>query len=186
VSAHKFGGPKGTGALLVRSEARHRLRPVLRGGPQERELRAGTHDVAGIVGMACAARLASAERQQSSRRVSKLAQQLVTGVLAAVEGSGTAVPDEGRIAAICNLWFEGVEAEELLLVLDELGVCASAGSACASGALEPSHVLLAMGRSPDEARRHIRLSLGHSTTAADVEHALEAIPQAVARLRSRH
>lgn len=183
VSAHKIGGPKGTGALLVRSSARHRLRPVLRGGPQERELRAGTHDVAGIVGMACAARLSSIERGETCRRVADLAVALVAGVLATVEGSGVAVVPERRVDAICNLWFDGVQAEELLLVLDDLGVCASAGSACASGALEPSHVLLAMGRSTEEARRHVRFSLGHATTAADVDHALVAIPEAVARLR---
>jgi len=183
VSAHKIGGPKGAGALLVRSKARSQVRPVLRGGPQERGLRAGTHDVAGIVGMACAARLCSAEREEVSRRVADLASALVTGVLDAVDRSGTAVPVDSRVGAICNLWFEGVESEELLLVLDELGVCASAGSACASGALEPSHVLLAMGRSAEEAKRHIRLSLGHATTRADVDAALAAIPEAVARLR---
>ncbi|MFZ0172169.1 MAG: cysteine desulfurase family protein [Acidimicrobiales bacterium] len=183
VSAHKIGGPKGVGALIVRSEARRQVRPVQRGGPQERELRAGTHDVAGIVGMACAARLCSAERAVDSRRVEVLAGNLVTGVLAAVAGSGAAVPADRRIAAICNLFFEGVESEELLLVLDELGVCASAGSACASGALEPSHVLLAMGRSPQQARQHVRLSLGRSTTVEDVDQAVAAIPEAVARLR---
>jgi cysteine desulfurase len=185
-SAHKIGGPKGVGALLVRSDARRYVRPVLRGGPQERELRAGTHDVAGIVGMGCAAGLCLAEREPSVRRVAELAGALVEGVLAAVEKSAVAVPIDARIGAICNLWFDGVEAEELLLVLDELGVCASAGSACASGALEPSHVLLAMGRTPEEARRHIRLSLGHSTTQEDVDRALVVIPEAVARLRGGH
>ena len=184
VSAHKIGGPKGVGALVVRSAARRHVRSVLRGGPQERELRAGTHDVAGIVGLACAARLCSAEREAASRRVAELAATLVGGVLRAVKGSGVTVPAEARIAPICNLWFEGVESEELLLVLDELGVCASAGSACASGALEPSHVLLAMGRSAEEARRHIRLSLGHATTQEDVDQALAAIPEAVERLRA--
>ena len=169
---------------MVRSAARRHVRPVLRGGPQERELRAGTHDVAGIVGLACAARLCSAEREAASRRVAELAATLVGGVLRAVKGSGVTVPAEARIAPICNLWFEGVESEELLLVLDELGVCASAGSACASGALEPSHVLLAMGRSAEEARRHIRLSLGHATTPEDVDQALAAIPEAVERLRA--
>jgi cysteine desulfurase len=183
VSAHKIGGPKGAGALLVRSAARSRLRPVLRGGPQERELRAGTHDVAGIVAMACAARLSMTERSEACERVTTLAGTLVAGVLGTVEGSGAAVPADRRIAAIVNLWFDGVAAEELLLVLDELGICASAGSACASGAIEPSHVLLAMGRAPEEAKRHIRLSLGHQTTAEDVDQALAAIPEAVARLR---
>jgi cysteine desulfurase len=183
VSGHKIGGPKGVGALLVRSAARPHVRPVLRGGPQERELRAGTHGVAGIVGMACAARLCSAERDRASRRVTVLAEALVTGVLEGVDESAAAVPPERRIGAICNLWFAGVEAEELLVVLDELGVCASAGSACASGALEPSHVLLAMGRSREEAARHVRFSLGYTTTQHDVDQAVEATIEAVNRLR---
>ena len=94
--------------------------------------------------MACAARLAMTERSEACARVAALADTLVAGVLGTVTGSGTAVPADRRIAAIVNLWFDGVEAEELLLVLDKLGICASAGSACASGAIEPSHVLLAM------------------------------------------
>jgi len=183
VSAHKIGGPKGVGALLVRSAARSHVRPVLRGGPQERELRAGTHGVAGIVGMACATRLCAAERHQTSKRVTELAEAFVTGVLAGVPETAAAVPRERRIGAICNLWFAGVEAEELLVVLDELGVCASAGSACASGALEPSHVLVAMGRSPEEAAHHARFSLGYSTTKDDVDQAIGATIKAVARLR---
>jgi cysteine desulfurase len=94
-----------------------------------------------------------------------------------------AVPRDDRIDAICNLGIEGVEAEELLVVLDELGVCASAGSACASGAIQPSHVLLAMGRTIEEAKRHVRLSLGHATTTADIDAVLLAFPEAVERLR---
>ena len=183
MSAHKIGGPKGAGALLVRSAARSRVRPVLRGGPQERELRAGTHGVADIVGMACAARLCSAERDEATQRVAGLADSLVAGLLAEVERAEAAVPRDLRIGAICNVWFDSVEAEELLVVLDELGVCASAGSACASGALEPSHVLLAMGRSRDEAGRHVRYSLGRSTTKMDVDQAIAATSEAVARLR---
>jgi cysteine desulfurase len=183
VSAHKIGGPKGVGALLVRSAARSRVRPVLRGGPQERELRAGTHGVAGIVGMARAAGLCSAEREETSGRVADLADALVAGIIGGVERIEPAVPRERRIAAICNLWFAGVEAEELLVVLDELGVCASAGSACASGALEPSHVLVAMGRTREEAAGHVRFSLGRSTTQEDVDQAIGATIEAVARLR---
>lgn len=182
VSAHKVGGPKGVGALLVRSAVRSHVRPVLQGGPQERELRAGTHGVAGIVGMACAARLCSAEREETTRRVTQLADALVTGVLEGIDEATETVRRERRIAAICNLCFGGVEAEELLVVLDELGVCASAGSACASGALEPSHVLGAMGLS-EEAARHIRFSLGYSTTMSDIDQAVGATVEAVARLR---
>lgn len=171
------------GALLVRSPARGRLLPVLRGGPQERELRAGTHDVAGIVGMAEAARLTMADREAVSARVATLADRLVEGITAGVSGTVEAVESRKRVGAICNLGFVGVEAEELLIVLDELGVCASAGSACASGALEPSHVLVAMGRSADEARRHVRFSLGSTTTRGDVDQAIAATVEAVGRLR---
>jgi cysteine desulfurase len=184
ISAHKFGGPKGAGALLVRGTARSKLHPLLRGGPQERELRAGTPDVAAIVGMSEAARLACAERDAVVRAVDELADRFVAAVLSAVESCGVAVAREKRIGAICNLWFEGVESEELLIVLDELGVCASAGSSCASGALEPSHVLTAMGRSREEARSHVRFSFGRASTPEDVDLAVAAVIQAVARLRA--
>jgi cysteine desulfurase len=107
----------------------------------------------------------------------------VEGILEAVPRVHEAVPRQDRIDAICNLGIEGVESEELLMVLDELGVCVSAGSACASGAIEPSHVLLAMGRTTAEAKRHVRLSLGHATTASDIDAALVAFPKAVERLR---
>jgi cysteine desulfurase len=183
VSAHKFGGPKGVGALLVRSSARGKLRPVLRGGPQERELRAGTHDVAGIVGMATAVRLALAGREATTQRVATLAEALMAGITAGVEGAAGAVGSGRRVGAICNVGFDGVESEELLIVLDQLGVCASAGSACASGALEPSHVLIAMGRSPEQAKRHVRYSLGTTTTPGEVDQAVAATIEAVGRLR---
>jgi cysteine desulfurase len=104
-------------------------------------------------------------------------------VIAGVAHAEPAVPRALRIGAICNLWFGGVQAEELLVVLDELGVCASAGSACASGALEPSHVLVAMGRSRQQAASHVRFSLGRSTTQEDVDQTIEATIEAVARLR---
>jgi cysteine desulfurase len=155
----------------------------LRGGPQERERRAGTQNVAGIVAMAAAAEATVREREQAAMRVGELSTRLVDGIGEAVAGVHEAVARDDRIDAICNLGVEGVEAEELLVVLDELGVCASAGSACASGAIEPSHVLLAMGRTVEEAKRHVRLSLGHATTAADIDLALGAFPEAVERLR---
>jgi len=183
VSAHKFGGPAGVGALVARGSAA-RLLPILHGGPQERNRRAGTQNVAGIVAMAAAGRAAARDREQARRRVRELSQRLVDGILQSVSRVREAVPRADRIDAICNLGFEGVEAEELLLVLDELGVCASAGSACASGALEPSHVLLAMGLSSEQARTHVRVSLGHGTTAEDVDAALVAFPKAVERLRA--
>ena len=134
--------------------------------------------------MAAAARVAATDREQASFRVRELSERLVDEIAKAVPGVGEAVPRRDRIDAICNLEVEGVEAEELLLVLDELGVCASAGSACASGALEPSHVLVAMGRSSERARRHVRLSLGHASTPADVDYAIVAFANAVERLRA--
>ncbi len=185
VSAHKFGGPKGAGALLVRQRAHGRLRPVLRGGPQERELRAGTHDVAGIVGMGCAAELLAAGREQQAARLTALRDRFADRVLSSVEGSAEAVPRRLTAGTICNIFFDGVAAEELLLMLDSLGVCAAAGSSCASGAVEPSHVLTAMGRSAAEARQHVRFSLGHATTKDEVDRAGTVVAEAVAKLRVR-
>ena len=182
LSAHKFGGPKGVGALVVRGGTV--LRPMLRGGPQERERRAGTENVAGVVAMAAAAEATARGREEAVSHVRELSERLLAGILETVPGVHEAVHRPDRIDAICNLGVEGVEAEELLMVLDELGVCASAGSACASGAMEPSHVLLAMGLKAEEAKRHVRLSLGHATTASDIDAALAVFPEAVQRLRS--
>jgi cysteine desulfurase len=182
VSGHKFGGPKGVGALVV-SERASGLRPVLYGGPQERERRAGTQNLPGIVAMAAAGAATARDREAAKARVGALATRLVEGICGAVPGVKEAVPRHDRIEAICNLAVEGVESEELLMVLDELGVCASAGSACASGAIEPSHVLVAMGCSPEQAKSHLRLSLGHASTTYDIDRALLAFPKAVERLR---
>lgn len=184
VTAHKIGGPKGIGALVVRGDARRRLSPVLRGGPQERELRAGTLNVPGIVGFARAAELAVAERAELSQRVALLGGRLLAGILSAVPDAAPAVKGAERLPSIVNLRFPGVEAEELLLLLDQEGVAASAGSACASGALEPSPVLRAMGVGAGEARSHVRFSLGLSTTEADVDGAVGAVGSAVERLRA--
>ena len=182
MSGHKFGGPKGVGALVV-SERASGLRPVLYGGPQERERRAGTQNLPGIVAMAAAGAATARDREAAKARVGALATRLVEGICGAVPGVKEAVPRHDRIEAICNLAVEGVESEELLMVLDELGVCASAGSACASGAIEPSHVLVAMGCSPEQAKSHLRLSLGHASTTYDIDRALLAFPKAVERLR---
>jgi cysteine desulfurase len=181
VSGHKFGGPKGVGALVAKDRAT--LKALMHGGPQERERRAGTQNMPAIVAMVAAARATVRDRALDSRRVGELSARLVVGITEAVPGVHEAVPETDRIEAICNLGFDGVEAEELLVVLDELGVCASAGSACASGAIEPSHVLLAMGLAPAQARCHLRLSLGHATTGSDIDAALVAFPKAVERLR---
>ena len=183
LSAHKFGGPQGAGVLVARARARGRLEPVLRGGPQERELRAGTQNLAAICGLAAALEVVEAAREASRERLAMLGDELEAG-LCAVEGVVPAIrPGTPRSPAIRNVQVDGVEAEELLFALDRLGVCASAGSACASGALEPSHVLMAMGRPSSAARRHVRFSLGWTTTPAEVGAAVGAFAQAVERLR---
>jgi cysteine desulfurase len=182
ISAHKFGGPKGVGALAARKP----LTPIVHGGGQEAERRSGTHNVAGIVGMAAAAAATTAERAATVERVGRLRDRLADGLLAAIPGSIETGDRGAKTAGNCHLRFPGVESEALLILLDEAGVCASAGSACASGAIEPSHVLTAMGIPDDEALSSLRLTLGTTTTDADVDLALKAVPDAVARLtRSR-
>jgi cysteine desulfurase len=183
VSAHKFGGPKGVGALVVRPAARARMRPILHGGGQERDLRSGTHNVPGIVAMAAAATAAAAERDEVNRRVTALRDRLADRILAGVAGAAETTPRDGRVPGICHLTFSGLDAEELLVLLDRAGVAASAGSACASGAREPSHVLRAIGMEPAEARSSVRFSLGYGTTGAEVDRAAGAVIEAVAALR---
>ena len=182
VSAHKFGGPQGVGALVVREGLRPA--PVIHGGGQERGRRSGTHNVAGIVGMAAAAEATVRQRQSTVARVGALRDRLADGLLRAVPGAFETGARDRKVAGSCHLRIPGVESEALLFLLDEAGLCASAGSACASGALEPSHVLLAMGVPEDQALSALRLSLGWCSTDADVDTALEVVPAAVARLRS--
>ena len=182
VSAHKFGGPKGVGALVVRDGVR--LAPMIHGGGQERERRSGTHNVAGVVGMAAAMAATVAARDATVARVAALRDRLADGLLAAVPGAVETGDRRAKVAGNAHLCFEGVEAEALLVLLDEAGVAASAGSACASGAMEPSHVLTAMGMPRDLALGSLRLSLGPTTSDADVDLALKVVPEAVARLRA--
>ena len=181
VSAHKFGGPKGVGALVVRGG--RALAPLVHGGGQEQERRSGTHNVAGIVGMAAAMTATVAAREATNRRVAALRDRLADGLLGTVPRAVETGDRSTKIAGNCHLRFPGADSEALLFLLDEAGVCASAGSACASGAMEPSHVLAAMGVPRDEARCSLRLSLGPTTTDEDVDLALEVVPELVARLR---
>jgi cysteine desulfurase len=185
VSAHKFGGPKGVGALVVRGGVP--LEPIIKGGGQERDRRSGTHNVAGIVAMAAAVEATVAGRRDTVERVSVLRDRLADGLLASVpDAVETAAPGgdrSGKIAGNCHLRFAGVESEALLLLLDGAGICASAGSACASGAIEPSHVLTAMGVSAADALTSVRLSLGPTTTDDDIDLALKVVSESVARLR---
>ncbi|HEX2041990.1 MAG TPA: cysteine desulfurase family protein [Acidimicrobiales bacterium] len=182
VSAHKFGGPKGVGALVVREGVV--LAPIIHGGGQERLRRSGTHNVAGIVAMAAALQGTVADRERTVARVAALRDRLADGLLAAVPDSHETGDRAVKVAGNCHLSFAGVESEALLVLLDAAGICASAGSACASGALEPSHVVMAMGVPHDRALGSLRLTLGPTTTEADVEAALAAIPAAVERLRA--
>ncbi len=181
VSAHKFGGPKGVGALVVRHPVK--VAPILHGGGQERDRRSGTHNVAGIVAMAAAMQATGAGRAEAVARVGALRDRLADGLLAAVPGVVETGRRDAKVAGNCHVSFDGVESEELLMLLDGAGVCASAGSACASGAVEPSHVLAAMGVPRARALGSLRLTLGPDTTEADVDLALAVIPSAVARLR---
>jgi cysteine desulfurase len=183
-SAHKVGGPKGTGALVVRQSASRRLAPVIRGGPQEHELRAGTENVAGIVGFAKAATLARAERKDSLEKVSTLAGELLAGIYEAYPAACLAGAGARRVPGICNVGFPGLQAEELLLCLDREGVAVSGGSACASGALEESPVLLAMGLDSAEARSHIRFSFSPLTSSSEVAGALAALERVLVSLRA--
>jgi len=182
ISAHKFGGPKGVGALVVRAGSP--LAPVLFGGPQERGRRPGTHDVAGIVGMAAALRVATDTRSDTARRVAALRDRLAAGLVATIEDVRQTTATDQKVASSCHLVVGGVDREELLVLLDDEGVCASAGAACASGAVEPSHVLLAMGLTPAEATSAVRFSLGYATTAGEVDHVLDVMPKIVERLRA--
>lgn len=223
ISSHKFGGPQGVGVLVARRGTP--LHPELLGGGQERELRSGTHNVAGIVGMAAALTAKAARRDAERTRVTALRDRLAGGLVAAipdttetaVPSSGSGDPDRGQgsqlqdghdsrahlLPSTLHLTIAGVESEALLFLLDEAGVCASAASACASGAQEASHVLAAMGvdsrdrfspvregfgsesvslLAPGPAA--LRLSLGWTSTDADVDRALDVIPAAVAKLRA--
>jgi cysteine desulfurase len=207
LSSHKLGGPQGVGALAVRRGIP--LQAQALGGGQERELRSGTHNVAGIAGFAAALRAMLASRDETATRVRRMRDRLAGGLLAAIPGTVvTGVPDPlaaasrgdgpadeaartpepGGAAALLpgclHLCLPGVESEALLFLLDEAGVCASAASACASGAQQASHVLAAMGVDAERSRGALRLSLGWTTTDSDIDHALAAVPAAVARLQA--
>jgi cysteine desulfurase len=181
ISAHKFGGPQGVGALVVREGVQ--LGPVLHGGGQERERRSGTHNVAGIVGTAAALQATVEQREATNERVACLRDRLADGLLAAVPDTVETGDRRRKVPGNCHLRFRGVESEALLLLLDDEGVYASAGSACASGAVEPSHVLTAMGIDRDDALSAVRFSLGYTSTDDDVDLALRVVPAAVERLR---
>lgn len=180
LSAHKFHGPKGVGALYVRRGTR--FRPLIRGGHQERGRRAGTENVAGIVGMGVAATLAQARLPQM-RALAGLRDQLERALVAAVPHAFVVGANSPRVPNTATIAFEYVEGEAILLLLNAVGIAASSGSACTSGALEPSHVLRAMDIPYTAAHGAIRFSLGHASTAAEIDAVIDAVPGVIDRLR---
>lgn len=180
VSSHKLGGPQGAGALAVRRGAV--VGPLLHGGGQEREMRSGTQNVAAIAGFAAAAVAALKTRPETCARVTDLRNVLSANILRAIPSARETAAGAARVPGHVHVRFPGVESEALLVLLDERGVCASAGAACASGALDPSPVLLAMGVDKDEALCSLRLTLGFTTTADDTETAAAAVIDSVRRL----
>lgn len=181
LSAHKINGPKGAGALYIRKGLR--LRPVIEGGGQERNRRSGTENVAGIVGLGAAAQLAMETMAEESVRLKKLAQKLTEGVLRIPETILTGHPEQ-RLPGACSFAISAIEGESLVLYLDMEGICASTGSACSTGSLDPSHVLMAIGLSHEVAHGSLRLTLGRFNTEQDVEYILEKLPQVVDKLRA--
>jgi cysteine desulfurase len=181
LSAHKFYGPKGMGILYVRQGMR--ILPQLQGGSQERGRRAGTENIAGIVGTATALRLAQEELPQVTPRIKALRDRLIEGILTIPRSRLTGHPEE-RLPNNASFCFEGVEGESILLNLDLLGVAASTGSACTSGSVDPSHVLIALGLPPEWSHGSLRLTLGKSNTEADVDAVLATLPGIVEKVRS--
>lgn len=182
LAAHKLGGPKGVGALFVRGEVE--LEPIVYGGGQEGGLRAGTENVAGIVGFAAAATVAVSELQTESSRLGALRDRLESGLREALPEiivNGGDAPR--RLPNVLNVSIPGIDLEGLLTALDLEGICVSSGSACTTGSVEPSHVIAAMGREGDLARNAIRLSLGWGTREEDIAYVLRVFPKLVKRLR---
>ncbi|KQH80725.1 cysteine desulfurase [Mycobacterium gordonae] len=182
VTGHKFGGPPGVGALLLRRTVA--CVPLLHGGGQERDIRSGTPDVAGAVGMAAAARIAVDGLESNSARLRALRDRLVEGVLTQIDDVRVnGAPDPRRLPGNAHFTFRGCEGDALLMLLDANGIECSTGSACTAGVAQPSHVLIAMGADPASARGSLRLSFGHNSVDSDVDAALQVLPGAVARAR---
>jgi cysteine desulfurase len=181
ISAHKFCGPKGMGALYIRKGTQ--LDPLMYGGHSERDRRPGTEDVAAIAGMGKAAELARMAMQEESERIRGLRDRLERGLLARVPQSWVNGARALRVPNTSNLTFPFIEGESMVIALDLKGIACSTGAACSSGALEPSHVLMALGLAPEDARATLRLSLGHQTTEDEIDFALETIPSVIERLR---
>ncbi len=181
LSGHKFHGPKGTGVLYARKGLL--LHNLIEGGAQERRKRAGTENIAGIVGLAAALEEACAHLEENAAKVTALRDKLIDG-LSAIPHSVLNGDRTRRLPGNVNFCFEGIEGESMLLLLDDKGICASSGSACTSGSLDPSHVLLAIGRPHEIAHGSLRLSLSEYNTEEEIDAILEAVPQVVEYLRN--
>jgi cysteine desulfurase len=182
MSAHKFYGPKGVGALWIRRGVR--LQTPLTGGKQERSRRAGTENVAGIAGMGVAAKEARTKMSAEATRLAPLRDRLEDGILRGVSGTALNGARSPRVPNTTNISFDRTEAESLLIALDLEGIAVSTGSACSSGTLEPSHVLKAMGFPPHRTQNSIRFSLGTANTEADIDRVIAVLPGIVEKLRS--
>jgi cysteine desulfurase len=182
ISGHKIHSPQGVGALYVRKGTT--LEPRFFGGSHERSRRAGTENVPGIVGLGRAAELAlQALASGEDKEMATVRDRLESAILAEVEAAGVNGADAPRVPNTTNIYFDYIEGEALVIALDLKGLAVSTGAACSSGAIEPSHVLTAMGLRPDRARASLRFSLGKQNTAADVDFAIQVLPASVARLR---
>lgn len=181
LSAHKFHGPKGIGALLIRKGLR--FANLIEGGAQEKGRRAGTENTAGIVGLAEAMQLACSTLEKNMPALAAKRDRLIHGLLTSVESCRLNGDPVHRLPGNVNISFEGIEGESLLLMLDFKGICASSGSACTSGSLDPSHVLLAIGLKHEIAHGSLRLTLSEETTDEDIDYMLQVIPEVVKHLR---
>lgn len=181
MSAHKFYGPKGVGALYVRKGIK--MIPLIHGGAQERGRRAGTENIISIIGMGKAIELAILEIDSEMERIKKLRDNLIDGILNNIPYSRLNGTRENRLVGNCNISFKFIEGESILLLLDMNEICASSGSACTSGSLDPSHVLLAIGLPHEEAHGSLRLSLGLYNTQEDVDFLLEKLPPIIEKMR---
>ena len=181
LSGHKFYGPKGVGLMYLRK--RTRISPLLHGGSQEKSRRAGTHNVPGIVGMAKALELAAGRMAEDAAREAELRNHLWAGLQANIESIYLNGDLAHRLAGNLNVRLDGIEGESMILMLDMEGICVSSGSACTTGSLEPSHVLLGLGIPQELAHGSLRVTLGRSTTAEHIDHFVKVFPPIVARLR---
>ena len=181
MSGHKLGAPKGIGAIYIRKGTR--ISPLIFGGAQEKKLRAGTENIAGIVGLGKAAELAVAEMEETTKKLTALRDKLIHGILESIPDSRLNGHPTDRLPGNCNISFSYIEGESLLLLLDALGIAASSGSACTSGSLDPSHVLMAIGLPHEIAHGSLRLTIDRENTEEQVDFILEKLPGLVQRLR---